>query len=511
MKFFTTNQIKEIDANTIRSEPVSPADLMERAAMALTIWFADRFSRMQSVAVFAGPGNNGGDGWAMARLLADKGFSHIRLYHLNHNQPVSTEAEEKRNRLISQAKVITQAIGSSDDFPHLIGNEIIIDALFGSGLSRPPEGLALQVIRQINQSGCKVISIDIPSGMMGEDNSQTDQGSVVHAAHTLCFEFPRLAFFFSENEKFTGEWHVLPIGLHRQSIDTTSTPYYFTTLSDAAPMLKKRRRFTHKGNYGHAMLIAGSTGMAGAAILAAKSCLRMGAGLVTCHLPSVCYPMVQTAVPEAMFSIDSSENTVSEVPLSDHFSAWGAGPGLGTNATTADAIFKWLSLCRKPVVLDADALNILAGKGDLYGHLPEGSVLTPHPGEFDRLAGKCNGGYARFCRQVEFARTYKVTIVLKGAYSSIVLPDGSAWFNSTGNPGMATAGSGDVLTGMLLSLLSQGYDPGPAAILSAYVHGYAGDLASARLGQHAVTASDIIKYIGPSVLELENWNNENIG
>jgi ADP-dependent NAD(P)H-hydrate dehydratase / NAD(P)H-hydrate epimerase len=504
MKVFKTSQIREIDAYTIRNEPVSPADLMERAALGCVQWIEAHIPQRTPVAVFTGPGNNGGDGWVIARMLADRKFENILVFQLHTSPNISSVALLNRDRLISQGIVPVQVIQTLSDLPPIASDTVIIDALFGSGLTRPLEGLAASVVQAINNSGCRVVSIDIPSGLMGEDNSGNPAQGIVRASDTLTFQFPKRSFFYFENQQYCGNWHIIPIGLHPEALEQQPALFYFTTISDISCKLIKRPTFSHKGSYGHALLIAGSYGMMGAAILAARSCIRTGTGLLTTHIPKEGYPIIQASVPESIFSIDHSEERFTRCPDLENYNAIAAGPGIGIKPETATALEYIIRNTKKPLVLDADALNILALRPELLLYLPVNTIITPHPGEFDRLFGKVNTGFKRNELQIECSVRYKLIILLKGAYSSVSLPDGRCFFNSTGNPGMATAGSGDVLTGIVLSLLAQGYAPEDACIIAAFVHGLAGDLAAEVTGERGLTASDIIDYLNEAFKKIEH-------
>lgn len=506
MKVFTTSQIRDIDAATIKNEPVASIDLMERAAQACADWLSERFDRDDPFMIFAGPGNNGGDGWAIARLIADKGFTNIHLYQVQLSAELSPDSAVNRQRLIRQDRVPVSVIGSSADFPTISPPAMVMDALFGSGLSRPLQGLAAELVKHINTSGCRVIAVDIPSGLMGEDNAGNTMDSVVRAHHTLTFQFPKLSFFFPENEAFIGEWTVLDIGLHRESIEKIPVPYYYIDGTDIAIRISPRRKFSHKGTYGHALLLAGSYGMMGAAVLASRACLRAGVGLLTAHIPKQGYWIMQIAVPEAIVSLDPSEECFSELPDLKPYTAAAVGPGIGTRPAVKEALNFLFLKCGVPLVIDADALNLIAVHKEMQQRIPENSILTPHPKEFERLAGKTDTGYERLMKQIEFARIHKVIVVLKGANTSIAMPDGTCFFNSTGNPGMATGGSGDVLSGILLSLLAQGYKPADAALVGIYLHGLAGDCAATKTGRHALIASDIIDNLGDAFLKTEILN-----
>jgi ADP-dependent NAD(P)H-hydrate dehydratase / NAD(P)H-hydrate epimerase len=502
MKLFRSDQIRQIDEFTIEQEPVASIDLMERAAWQMLKWYISRFERSRRIFIFAGPGNNGGDGLALARLLESERYE-PQVCYVKFTEKTSEDWNKNKLRLTSETKVPFMEIVSSSQFPVISPQDIIIDAVFGTGLARKVEGLAKDVIKLINQADAQVISIDIPSGMFGEDNGPNDYEGVVSADYTLSFQFPKLSFMFSENEKYLGEWVVLPIGLSSKAISNTNSPYTFLEKKDVAPLLKRRNKFDHKGTFGHCLLFAGSYGKMGAAVLGAKAALRTGTGLITCHIPLSGVLIVQSALPEAMVEPDSNEKHLSEIGKPDEYSAVGIGPGIGTESESQRALYKLLEECRKPMVIDADALNILSLNKNWFSLIPPGTILTPHPKEFERLIGETRNGYSRLEKQIEFSEEHKCLIVLKGANTSITSPEGKVFFNSTGNPGMATAGSGDVLTGILLSLLAQGYKPEDAAITGVYLHGLAGDIASAELCQESIIASDIIKSIGKAFNKIK--------
>jgi NAD(P)H-hydrate epimerase len=390
--------------------------------------------------------------------------------------------------------------------PEINGSDIVIDALFGSGLSKPLTGLSANIVKHINRSEATVIAIDIPSGLYGEKNGYDTPEAIIQADYTLTFGLPKLSFFFAENEQFVGKWHVLNIHLMHEAIDQQESRYWLTELSDIASTIPVRKKFSHKGYFGHALLMAGSYGRMGAAILAAKACLRSGAGLLTTHIVSKGYEIMQTAVPEAMVTIDPATEELSCLPDLSKFTAIGIGPGIGVSDPAGFALYQLLKNAQVPLILDADAINLLAAHTDWLGLIPENTMLTPHPGEFDRLTGLSKNGYERHLKQIEFSIKHKVIVVLKGAYTSVTAPSGSCQFNSTGNPGMATAGSGDVLTGIILSLLAQGYNPVNAALTGVYLHGLAGDLACEQTGEEALIASDIINYLGKSFKKIKNAN-----
>jgi ADP-dependent NAD(P)H-hydrate dehydratase / NAD(P)H-hydrate epimerase len=506
MKILTCEQIRRVDQFTINHEPVFSVDLMERAAAAAFLWLKEHFGKFGKVKIFVGPGNNGGDGLAIARMLADEGID-VSVYVFSAIEKLSPDAFVNYNRLVLQGKVELLII-DSPVFPEILEDDIVIDALFGSGLSRPLDGWAAQIVERINQHNAVVVSIDIPSGLFGEDNAHNKSDTIVKADYTLTFQMPKLAFFFAENADYVGNLSMLDINLSREAIGMEDSFYSLNMPADISALLKKRGQFSHKGIFGHALLIAGSYGKMGAAVLASGACLRTGVGLLTVQIPKVGYDIMQISIPEAMVVADSDNFQISEMPATEKFSSVGIGPGIGTSEPTASVLLNIISNTKAPMVLDADALNILSLHPEWIRKLPPNSIITPHPREFDRIAGPSVNGYERHLKQMEFSKINSVIVILKGAYTSITSPDGYCYFNPTGNPGMATAGSGDVLTGIVLSLLAQGYKPIDAACLGVYLHGLAGDLAVENLSEEALIASDIIKHLGLAFKKLKSLTNE---
>lgn len=503
MKIFTVSQVAELDQYTIINEPIESIDLMERASLRLADWIMARFDPSQRFAVFAGPGNNGGDALAVSRLLACKNYN-ADVFIPEFGGKFSDCFLINLDRLKEQGKGTTSMLNNAESLPDLSDYELIIDGLFGSGLTRPLSGFPAQLVQHLNHSGLPIISIDIPSGLMGEDNRKNNFKNIVQASYTLTFQFPKLSFFFKENEQFTGKWEVIPIGLHPVVVDKTKTPWYFSDLQTMVSILKPREKFSHKGIFGHALIVAGSIGKTGAAILAAKGCLRSGVGLLTVHLPRSGNQIIQTALPEAMVSIDESENMISGIPLQTNYKAIGIGPGIGKAEVTRVALQLLLAHFETPMVIDADALNLLSENNDMVKLLPPGSILTPHPIEFERLAGHTESDFDRLQLALRFSQIHHIILILKGAYTAIALPDGKCWFNSTGNPGMATGGSGDVLTGILTGLLAQGYTSEDAAILGVYLHGLSGDLAVLGSSEEAILAGDIADHLGMAYAVLKS-------
>lgn len=491
IKIFPTIQIKELDAYTIENEPVSSIDLMERASQALAQAIAERWSVETPFTVFAGPGNNGGDALAVSRLLAEQGYR-VEVYLFNTKGVLSPDCETNKERLAGVAGVDFHEITTQFVPPVLTAEHVVVDGLFGSGLNKSLNGGFAAVVKYINSSSATVVAIDVPSGLMGEDNTYNIQTNIIRADLTLSLQLPKLAFLFAENEPFVGEWQLLDIGLSEEAIDEKETDFVLTEHEDMPSMLKPRGKFAHKGSFGRALLIAGSQGMAGASVLAARACLRSGVGLLTVHVPFCNNFIVQTSVPEAMTEIDINDVRFSCATDTDDYQAVGIGPGLGKAGDTEAALLEQIESCQTPMVVDADALNLLGEHRSYIGRLPKGSILTPHPKELERLVGKCQNSYERLMKARELARSAGVHIILKGAYSVVITPSGKCRFNPTGNPGMATGGSGDVLTGVVLALLAQGYDAETAAELAVYVHGLAGDIACKKHGAMGMTAGDIV-------------------
>lgn len=508
MKILPVSLVREADDFTIQHEPISDLDLMERAAGKCAGWLSGHFETSRPVIVYAGPGNNGGDGLVIARMLARDGF-HVSVYCLSDTGHMSPSCQANYQRLTReqpQSGVVLYSENQTEwptRMPDHSGGSIIIDAIFGSGLTRIADGVAARVIRYINESPGTIIAIDIPSGLFCDDPLPR-QGNppVIRAAYTLSFAPPKLAFFFPENAIYTGNWIIHDIGISPAFLESANVSNYMTTREDILPLIRPRDKFSHKGTFGHALLICGSTGKFGAAVLAARACLRSGSGLVTVRIPSDEVPVIQTAVPEAMVSVDDASGYIRSIPVLAPYKAIGVGPGTGTSAETAGMVKMVIQQYPRPIVFDADAINILAENKTWLGFLPPGCIFTPHPGEFERLAGKCTDDFTRNKIQRDFSVKYQCYMVLKGAHSAITTPSGDCWFNTTGNPGMATAGSGDVLTGIITGLLARGFTPFNACRAGVYLHGLAGDLALEKHGAEALIASDIIDHLGLSFKSL---------
>ena len=466
MKILSIDKVRQADQYTIMHEPISSEGLMERAAGQVFEWLMAHITKNNTVKIFCGSGNNGGDGLVVARRLTQVGMPN-QVYMLRDLQ-------------------------STDDFPAIDKDDIIVDALFGSGLNRPVEGLAAELIRYLNVQQAIRVSIDIASGLFADTPSP--EAAVFRPDYTLTFQMPKLAFLMPENDPFVGRLEVLDIRLHPQFLLEVETNNFLVDREMMKAIIHHRPKFSHKGTYGHALLVAGSEGKTGAAILGAKSCLRTGVGLLSVKLPKSAWTPLQSSLPEAMIQVDDKL---------DAFNAIGVGPGLGKDDDAQRLVRSLIQDAKVPLVMDADALNILGENKTWLSFLPAKTILTPHPKEFERLFGKTSTSFERLELLREMAVKHGIIIVLKGAYTATAMPNGTVFFNSTGNPGMATAGSGDVLTGMILSLLAQRYSPEEAAVLGVYLHGLAGDFAAEHYSQEAMIASDITENIGKAYMSLQ--------
>ena len=494
MKLFTSAQIHELDKYTIENEPIKSIDLMERAAKAITQAITEVWGSQTPVIIFAGPGNNGGDALAVGRMLCDKGYD-VCAYLFNVSGSLSEDCIINRKRLFDKKSKALIEVTQEFEPPQLEAGTLVVDGLFGSGLNKPLAGGFASLVKYINASPAQVVSIDIPSGLMTEDNTYNVRTNIIRANLTLTLQLPKLSFLFPENQMYIGRLKILDIRLSKQGIDKIDANYTLIEENDIRPRLLHRDPFAHKGKMGNALIIAGSYGMGGASVLATKACLRAGAGKVTTHTPKRNSLLLQISVPEAIIQFDREETIFSEAVDTEDFNAVGIGPGLGTSEQTAIAIIAQLRRTQCPIVADADAINVIANHRAWLQQLPKGIIMTPHPKEFDRLEGPSTDSYERLMKARDLAQRLHGYILVKGHHTSLCLPDGHIMFNSTGNAGMATAGSGDVLTGIITGLLARGYKHEDACVVGMYLHGLVGDIAARELGIESVIASDLIKYI----------------
>mgnify|MGYP006382680339 FL=1 len=500
MKILSASAIIQWDEYTIQHEPISSIDLMERAALRCTEWLVQQYPAETSFGIFCGKGNNGGDGLAIARLLLERNYF-VTMHILEFGHLGTDDFQTNLTRLHHLPAADIHFIQSEEHLHPIPEGKIIIDAILGSGINREVEGITASLINHMNASGAEIVSIDIPSGLFVDTSSK--EIKTVKANHTLSFQCYKMALLIPENSASIGEVHILDIGLHNDFYKKVELKSEIIDKEIIQSIYKPRNKFAHKGNFGHALLIAGSYGKMGAAVLSAKACLRSGVGLLTSHIPKCGYAILQSTVPEAMVVSDLNTELISKVETDiEKYSAIGIGPGIGTEATTKLMLKELLTSCKKAVVLDADALNIISEVKELMQLIPEGSILTPHPKEFERLFGKSNNDFERIQLAVDKAVKLKCIIVLKGHHTVITTPSGTTYFNNTGNAGMATAGSGDVLTGIITGLMAQGYASVEATKLGVYLHGLAGDFAAESNSQEAIVAGDIIEKIGTAFLQL---------
>jgi hydroxyethylthiazole kinase-like uncharacterized protein yjeF len=491
MKILHPEQIKKCDESAIALLKISSLELMERAAFACVKFITEKIPLPDRVIIFCGKGNNGGDGLAIARLLLLHNYK-TEVYSIEHSSSESKDHAENRKRykgtLISVNEISSLNIDT-------ISNTIIIDAILGNGLNRPVDGIIKQAIEKMNSLNGFKLAIDIPTGLYAALPTTNEQ-TIFKADKTLTFETPKLNFLMKENFSFTGDFVLLSIGWPEEVFNQKETDYYFTTAKEITSIYKKRKRFVSKHDLGHALILAGSTGKSGAAILATRACLRSGAGLITtCSSKSVC-AVLQSSAPEAMCISDNSDEYISTLPDLQKYTSIAIGPGIGLNPETKKITGQLIQQCTVPLVIDADALNVLAENQALLNELPANTILTPHFKEFDRLTKRHATDLERLITGIEFAKKYKVVLILKGAYSAVINRDGKVYFNSTGNPSLAKGGTGDTLTGIIAAQLAQGYLPLNAAILSVYLHGLAADICTEHIGTEAVLASDLIEALG---------------
>ncbi len=502
MKIFSAEQIKRADLFTMEEDPISSLDLMERAGHVLTDRIHEIFPTTPTYVIFVGPGNNGGDGLVIARLLQQNSRS-VKVYVLE-AEKYSKEFQANLKRLDQTIELIYIRNKQDVSFDKIDPNAIIIDALFGNGLNRPLDDLAAELVSRINILPHFKLAIDVPSGLSADGGHISTAKNTIMANLTLTIQFPKLSFFFAENFQFTGKWESLNISLSKKFIEKEATQHYYLDDEMIFDLISVRPAVGHKGTFGHALIVAGSIGKIGASILSSRAALRTGCGLLSLQVPSSGVSSVHANLPEAMLIADENPNFIStNVKDISQYNAVGFGPGVGKNKETANVLKSLIQNVAQPLVIDADGVNILSENLTWTSFLNGHTILTPHPGEFDRLTKKHASGEERFRTQLEFSKKTGAYVVLKGRNTCVTTPGGLAFLNSTGNNGMATAGSGDVLTGIITSLCAQGYSALHASILGVYLHGYAGDKASQSMSKSALIASDIIEHIRDFFLVFE--------
>lgn len=492
MKIFSVSQIRAADQYTISNEPISSINLMERAARACYKWFHAHVARQNSIAIYCGKGNNGGDGLALARMLMLSGYKSVTSIVVEHSNTSTTDFNINLKRLQDMGVAVKKI--EKGNHLNVEYADVIVDAMLGSGLNKPLHGLLADVVLALNANSGFKIAIDIPTGLFAGSNAQNNHNFIFKADNTLTFQFPKTSFLFEEFGPYAGQFHVLDINLSKEFINKTASNDYFIDQEIINTILPERHKFDHKGTFGHALLIAGSKGKMGAGILASRAALKTGCGLVTAYVPACGLNPLQAANPEVMVVTDRGEAELENITFTTQPSAVGIGPGIGTSAQTEKAFFDFVSKQSQPLVIDADGINLLAKSGKL-NVLPKGSILTPHLGELDRLLGEIKRGEAVYDAAKRFAQNHEQVLLVKGAHTGVYTPSGAIYFNSTGTNGLATAGSGDVLTGMITGFLAQGIDPVQAAICGVYFHGLAAERAAMEKGDAALTAIDVLSHI----------------
>lgn len=491
MKILSASQVQDADQYTIKHEPISSLELMERASNAFVEKLVELFPEKPTTCIFCGTGNNGGDGLAISRILRKKGWQ-VLTYVLGNYEEGSDDFKANLER-VGEYSIITDDL----EYPE-IEEGLIIDALFGSGLSRPLQGRHAEKVEHLNAQTATRIAVDIASGLFS-DQPMPKGALAFRADMTISFQVPKLAFLLPESDSFVGDWFIVDIGLDTDFIESQETNLSISEYADLKTLLPARSRFAHKNQVGRLQIVAGSRGKMGAAVLCTRAAFKAGAGLVNVHVPACGLSILQTAVPEAMVTEDVEHDLIKEIDQTGDTVA--LGPGLGTNQETVEALQNFLCMQTMPLVIDADGINILSENPDMLSIIPPESILTPHPGEFKRLVGEWENDFEKIEKLRSFCRKYRLNVVLKGAFSAVCSSQGIISFNPSGNPGMATAGSGDVLTGVVGALLAQGLQPLDALRLGVCLHGLAGDLATEKEGYPWITASDIID----NLAEAASW------
>ncbi|MGK0385732.1 MAG: hydroxyethylthiazole kinase-like uncharacterized protein yjeF [Patiriisocius sp.] len=500
MKILSSQQLYEADKITSEKQNISSVDLMERAATQIFSWLHQRMQGAQvPIHIFCGIGNNGGDGLALGRLLIENGYI-VKSYVANFSDKRSPSFLTNYDRYKNTTKDWPQLMTCENDFPEIALQDIVIDALFGIGLNRPPEGWVKSLIQYINNSKTFTLSIDMPSGLFAEKPIE-DHEAIVRPNHTLTFQTPKLSFFLPESGPYVTFFEIVDIGLDPEYMHSVTALADVVSKPEAQQFYKQRNKYAHKGNFGHALIVAGSYGMMGAATLSTKATMRIGAGKVTAFIPECGYEIMQTTVPEAMVLTDVNPKTITKVTYGFMPDAMAVGMGMGNGKEAVTALRGLLKKVACPILLDADALNCIAKTKTLLKLIPQSAILTPHLGELERLIGAWDNDYDKIEKTKAFSKKYNVIIIIKGANTMTISGD-EMYVNTTGNPGMASAGNGDVLSGVITGLVSQGYDPLMASVFGIYLHGSAGNIASAQLGFEAMMASDLLDYLGDAFLEL---------
>lgn len=500
MKILSAKHLKEADKLTVEKQGITSNDLMERAA---SMVFEEIHKRLQDakipIKIFCGIGNNGGDGLVIGRLLIEAGYD-VTIYVVNYSDQRSQDFLVNYDRVKNLTNKWPVLLKSEEDFPEINYGDFVVDAIFGVGLNRPLVDWVANLVKHINAAEAFVLSVDMPSGLMADAPNETTN-NIIKASYTITFQSPKMSFYMPDTAGFVGDLQIIDIALDREYLQNAPAAAQLISKPEAKALYRPRNRFTHKGTYGHALIIGGSYGKIGSVCLTATAALRAGAGMVTIFAPKCGYDILQTALPEAMVITDQNIELISKIEFDIDPDVIGFGVGVGTNSQTVEAFQDLLKNYKKPMVIDADGLNILSKNEELLKLLPESSILTPHPKELERLIGPWKNDFEKLEKVKEFTKKYKIILVIKGTYTFTVTQE-DIYINTSGNPGMATAGSGDVLTGVITALVGQGYEPLQATILGVYLHGKAGDLAAAKFSYEGVIAGDIAKNTGAAIFDL---------
>jgi hydroxyethylthiazole kinase-like uncharacterized protein yjeF len=500
MYILSPQQTAKADKATIKNTGITSVDLMEYAATNCFQWLHNKLHGGNiQIHIFCGIGNNGGDGLVIARHLYKHNYK-VNCHIVNFSDIRTEEFKVNYNRII-EIGLTPIEIKSKYDFPEINADDIVVDAIFGNGLNRNPESFTKKLIQYINGKKVFTLSIDIPSGLFG-DKSVTDASAVLKASHTLTFQTPKIAFLLPENKYFVNTWEIIDIGLDQNYIHSLKPKTHYITKTDIIPLYKQRNKWDHKGTYGHSLIIGGSYGKMGAVTLASKAALKIGSGLVSAYIPKCGYTILQISVPEVMVEVDT-DSVLTYFNFKTNPTVIGIGPGMGTSDKTAQGFENFIKENKLPLVIDADGLNLLSKNLLLLNHLPKNTILTPHPKELERLIGPWKNDYEKLKKVREFSKKYAGIIIIKGAHT-VVIQNDNMYFNSTGNPALATGGSGDVLTGIITGLIAQGYEPLNAAIFGVYLHGKTADLAFPKTGYETFTATTVFEYLAEAILEVSN-------
>jgi hydroxyethylthiazole kinase-like uncharacterized protein yjeF len=500
VKILSKEQIYKADQITLERQQITSTELMERAATEVFDWMHSRLNGAPVlIRVFCGIGNNGGDGLVLSRHLVNHGYNVI-TYVVNCSNERSNDFLINYERLRQTSKKWPELLKCESDFPEISPDDVIVDAIFGIGLNRPADDWIQRLFQHFRKSKAFTLSIDIPSGLY-TDKIPESEDSVVWSHYTLSFQVPKLVFFLPNTAKFVDRWEVIDISLDQDFLSEAKSIANYIEKAEVLPFYKTRDKFSHKGTFGHVLIIGGSYGKIGAVQLTSRAALVSGAGLVSAYIPKCGYTALQTALPEIMVMTDVNEDFISNIEVDQPFSAIGLGVGLGTHLDTVSALESFLKAQKTFLVIDADAINILSSHNKLIQHIPELSVLTPHPKELERLIGKWNDDFDKIKKVKRFSEKHNLIVVIKG-FNTMIIHQNDIYINSTGNPGLATAGSGDVLTGIITGLMAQGYEPLQSAIFGVYLHGKSADLLAQQMAYQSITASDVIDGISNAYIDL---------